>query len=154
MISLLGERDSVPSLQQMPSLRVAPVPADLTAVEVEAVGLPVAASGDLPAGVSVSRSVLAAAGFDGEVGQATMIAASSGPQVVLYGVGQPGKIDVAGLRDTAAAFARTAAALSRLAITLPSSTQTTPELAAQALVEGVLLARYRYGVLTSDAGEK
>ena len=63
------------------------------------------------------------------------------------GVGDPGTLDAAALRDAAAAFARAAGSHARLAFTLGGRRRWRPTHAAQAVVEGVLLARYRYDPL-------
>ena len=57
------------------------------------------------------------------------------------------RLDVAGLRNAAAAFARAASSQSRLAFSLDAVDSVAPERAAQAVVEGVLLARYSYDPL-------
>ena len=63
------------------------------------------------------------------------------------GIGEAGRLDGAGLRNAAAAFARAASSHSRLAFSLDAVDSVAPEQAAQAVVEGVLLARYTYDPL-------
>ena len=73
--------------------------------------------------------------------------------MVAVGVGEPGALDAAGLRDAAAAFARAAARDGRLATTLGDIADVDPETAGQAIVEGVLLARYRYRAFVDRPSE-
>ncbi len=69
--------------------------------------------------------------------------------VIAVGVGDAG-LDVAKLRDAAAAFARAASRQSHLATGLADvASGVAPAAAAQAVTEGVLLARYRYEQLKS-----
>ena len=93
-----------------------------------------------------------AAGFEGKVGQTLVVPRRDGPTVVAVGVGEPASSTAAGLRDAAAAFARAAGKRARpgdgARRRRPASTPTPP---AQAVVEGVLLAGYRYGALKKEA---
>jgi leucyl aminopeptidase len=66
--------------------------------------------------------------------------------LVAFGIGESGTLDAAGMRDAAAAFARAAATHARLALHLGTAA-IPPAAAAQAAVEGVVLARYRYDSL-------
>jgi leucyl aminopeptidase len=64
--------------------------------------------------------------------------------LIAVGIGEAG-LDEAGLRNAAAAFARAAARHSHLATALADvASGVSPAAAAQAVTEGVLLARYRY----------
>lgn len=130
-----------------------PIPSWSTPPEVVAVkeltddllGVPVSASGQVPEGLS--RQALQAAGFHGRVGQ-TLLWPGAG--MVLYGIGD--EPDAASLMDAAAAFANTVPATERLALMAPDSTAVPPDIVAQALVEGVALARYRYEPLKRQPG--
>ena len=73
-----------------------------------------------------------------------------GADGVAVGIGEAGDLDARRLRDAAAAFAR-AAASTALATTLADVAGATGA-PPQAVVEGVLLARYRFGVLKNIAG--
>jgi leucyl aminopeptidase len=115
------------------------VPASATCLVV-----PVAADGAPPSELGVDRSALATAGFDGRPGQTLVLPRTGGPTLVAVGVGEPAELDAAGLRDAAAAFARAAGKHKRLAISLATTGSVPPDVAARAVVEGVLLARYRY----------
>ena len=110
-------------------------------------GVPVTTPVHAPAGLGPSAESLRAAGFDGTVGQALTYPANDDGTVVLFGVGAPHSAGTDALRDAAAAFASAATRHSRLALVVPPDTAVPPELAAQVLVEGALLARYRYPVL-------
>jgi leucyl aminopeptidase len=111
-----------------------------------AVGIPVARTGPVPDALGLSRERLAAAGFTGEVGSAFVVAATAGPVLVAVGTGEPGRLDAASMRDAAAALARAASTHAHLALHLGAA-QVPLETAAQAAVEGALLARYRYDPL-------
>jgi leucyl aminopeptidase len=143
MTALVEKFDPIPSWRQAAAVDVAVTLPD----DHEVVGVPVGSAGDPPAALGVSRPALAAAGFDGAVGQALMLAAVDGPPVVVYGIGEPGRADANAVRDAAAAFARAAAGQTRLAVVAPPGIPA--DAAAQALVEGALLARYRYATLKS-----
>ncbi|MGH9248009.1 MAG: leucyl aminopeptidase, partial [Acidimicrobiales bacterium] len=66
------------------------------------------------------------------------------------GVGDPDELDASGLRNAAAAFARAASSHAELAFTLAGTDAVATELAAQSVVEGVLLARYSYDPLRRE----
>jgi leucyl aminopeptidase len=115
------------------------------------VGYPIAGpKAELPTGVALSPDVLRTAGFDGEVGQALAAATPDGRPVVVYGLGEPAEVDAVAMRNAAAAFARAASGQPRLAIQLP---ETADPAIAQAVVEGVLLARYRYAAIKRTQAE-
>lgn len=103
-------------------------------------GVPVTSSGELPDDVTVCAGT---AGMTGEVGRTLVCTDTSGAPVVLYGTGDPSALDASVLRDAVAAFAHATRA-AHLALVLPEAPLLTPEAAAQAAVEGVLLARYGY----------
>jgi leucyl aminopeptidase len=63
-------------------------------------------------------------------------------------------LTTATLRDAAASFAKAAATHERLAVSLGDTTGVSAPAAAQAVVEGALLARYRYDVLRSSTPAK
>ena len=73
-----------------------------------------------------------------------MLPRTDGPTLALVGIGDPAKVDAAALRDAAAVFTRASATHARLAIDLERTGSVPPKDAAHAVVEGVLLARYRY----------
>lgn len=118
-----------------------------------AVAVPVASTGDVPAALGLSRAALTAAGFTGAVGQAMPVPGDSVPELVAVGVGEPESLAAAAVRDAAAAFARATYRHASLAVTLPALPRVDDATAAQALVEGVLLARYRYRGFRDQPGE-
>jgi leucyl aminopeptidase len=115
------------------------------------VGLPVSTSGEVPEALGVDRPRLEASGFDASVGATLVVPMPDARPIVAVGVGDPGALDAAALRNAAAAFARAAASHASLAFSTTGAEVVAPEVAAQAIVEGVLLARYRYDPLRSEA---
>jgi leucyl aminopeptidase len=109
------------------------------------VGAVVAPDGDLPDGLGLSWESLKTAGFEAKEGKALVIPREGGPMTVLVGIGADA--DANKLRDAAAAFARATDSQGSLAIALPAIDGISAEVAAQVIVEGVVLARYRYDVL-------
>ncbi len=128
------------------------------------VGIPVASTGDGPRPrASVGPDDLAPAeldpewctrhGFTGKVGQTVTFRAasgdpSSGPEVVLVGLGTPellaGDRGIESLRRASAAFVRTAGQGETAAYFLPHGSDLDPARAADAVAEGAVLAAYRY----------
>ena len=92
---------------------------------------------------ALSRAALEANGFEGKAGQVLAVPTSDGLAVAI-GIGDPGSIDVAGLRSAAAAFARAASKHAQLATNLADVEGVDARSPAQAVTEGVLLASYRY----------
>ncbi|NOK13642.1 leucyl aminopeptidase [Corallococcus exercitus] len=90
------------------------------------------------------RAFLKAAGFEGKAGQTLVIPRTDGPPLVAVGVGAMARLDPGTLRDAGAAFARAASHQPHLALRVPATGAVPADVAAQALTEGVLLARYRY----------
>ncbi|GMU03808.1 leucyl aminopeptidase [Corallococcus caeni] len=90
------------------------------------------------------RAFLKAAGFEGKAGQTLVIPRTDGPPLVAVGVGAMARLDPGTLRDAGAAFARAASNQPHLALRVPATGAVPADVAAQALTEGVLLARYRY----------
>jgi leucyl aminopeptidase len=136
--------DPTPSLQRAAALQIgvaASAPKSATAV-----GVPVGARGGISGLLGVDRKQLKAAGFDATVGTALVVPGADGATVAV-GIGDTGRLDPAGLRSAAAAFARAASSHARLAFSLAGTEPLASEDAAQAVVEGVLLARYRYDPL-------
>jgi leucyl aminopeptidase len=117
---------------------------------VEAIGVPVASSGPVPRQVGLSRAALSASGFDGAPGQVLVIPSASGPAVIAVGIGEPGAIDANGLRSAAAALVRAGGKRASIATSLADLESVDPRAAGQAVVEGALLAAYRYVGLKTD----
>jgi leucyl aminopeptidase len=119
---------------------------------VGAVGLAVATSGPIPRQIGLTRAALESLGFTGQSGQTLVVPVKDGPTVVAVGVGDDPSPTT--LRNAGAAFARATGA-STLATNLADVSGLQSEVAAQAVVEGVTLARYRYvGQKTDTSGSK
>jgi len=120
-----------------------------------AIGLAVATKGAVPRQLGLSRSALESNGFEGKPGQ-TLTIPTGDTLTVAIGVGDPGSIDVKGLRSAAAAFGRASAKHAHLATNLADVDGVDPRAAGVAVAEGVLLASYRYVGLKNDtaAGSK
>ena len=116
----------------------------------DAVGVPVGTKGPVPRQLGLDRASLTAAGFDGKVGQTLAVPRKGGGAVVAVGIGDPDTLTPAQLRDVAAAFARAAGKHAALATTLVDVGGLPADVAGQAVVEGILLARYRYGALKKE----
>lgn len=114
--------------------------------EYEVLGVPVAL-GQVPAELGLTAAILRAAGFEGKIGQTMACGGPDGRPAMLYGIGDPHEADATVLREAAGAFAGAVPWLGRLAMILPDRAD---EAAAQAAVEGVMLARYRYGTLKRE----
>ncbi len=143
--------DPLPSRARSAGSRIAVAAA--APPDTEALGIPVASSGEVPSIIGVDRERLLESGFSGALGQTLALPHAERPVVVAVGVGEPGTLDGAGLRDAAAAFARAAARDGVLATTLAEVAEVGPEEAGQAVVEGVLMARYRYRAFADRPGE-
>jgi leucyl aminopeptidase len=87
---------------------------------------------------------LKSAGFTAEPGSTLVIPRADGPTLVAIGLGAPAEVDASRIRDAAAAFAQAASTHVRLAFGLEGMDKVPAEAAAQAAVEGILLARYEY----------
>jgi leucyl aminopeptidase len=109
---------------------------------VDAVGLAVGVSGSVPRQLGLTRSGMETLGFTGKVGQTLLVPAKDGPTFVAVGVGD--QATVTALREAAAAFARATGSAAALATNLADAGAVDAGAAAQAVVEGVTLARYRY----------
>lgn len=120
---------------------------------VEAVGLPVAATGPVPRQLGLSRAALAANGFEGKPGQVLVVPAAAGPTFIAVGIGDPSALTANGLRSAAAALVRAAGKRTTIATTLADLEGVDSRTAGQAVVEGALLAAYKYtGLKSGDNG--
>jgi leucyl aminopeptidase len=117
----------------------------------DVVGIPVGAEGAVPRALGMSRAALSAHGFDGKRGQVLVVPDAHGPTKVAVGIGAASERSPALLRDAAAALARAAASRTHLATSLADVDGVEPRAAAQAVVEGIRLATYRYTALKSSA---
>ncbi|CAN0408360.1 unnamed protein product, partial [Phaeothamnion confervicola] len=121
-----------------------------TPKNVDAVGVPVAASGPVPRSLGLSRAALAAAGFEGKAGQTLVLPAAAGPTQIAIGIGDPAKVNAQLLRNAAASLVRAAGKRATIATSLPDVEGVDGATAGQAVVEGALLASYKFGGLKSD----
>lgn len=137
--------DPAPSLKLDPAITVADAPSN----HATAVGYFVSTAGDVPTELGLSRADLAAAGFTGAAGQTLVLPRAAATALVAVGAGAGSSRSADEVRDGAAAFARAAARHSALSLVLPAHHGLDGALAAQASVEGALLARYRFNALQS-----
>lgn len=138
----------VPSLQSIPRVQVAlSAPASATVIGVFA-----APGGPAPAGLGFDRDRLEALGFTGRAGSTLFIPGATGVSFVAAGIGD--RVSASAVRDAAAAFALAAAAHTMLALDLSELGGIPTDIAAEAAVEGVLLARYRYDALRAETPGK
>lgn len=119
-----------------------------------AVGVAVFTTGAPLKSLGFSREQLGAAGFSAAPSSTLSIPKPKGPALVAVGIGGATDLDVARVRDAAAAFARAVSNQTRLAFSLEGLDDIPTEAAAQAVVEGILLARYEYAGLGRERKEK
>ena len=115
----------------------------------DAIGIPVGVTGTVPRQLGLSRSALSEHGFDGKVGQTLVVPSSNGPTLVAVGIGDARKATAATVRRSAAALARATARRSHVVTNLVDAVSLDARTAAQAAVEGFVLASYRYTDLKS-----
>nr|WP_296071303.1 leucyl aminopeptidase [uncultured Actinoplanes sp.] len=142
--------DVVPSTRRTVVVTTVPI-GDLPS-EVEAVAIPVATDGDVPVELGCDRPALTRSGFTAEIGEVLAVPVMKGAALVAMGIGATGSLDPAGLRRAAAAFARAVPADGRIACWVPSGPGLPAADAAAAMVEGMLLARYRFDMRSSPRG--
>ncbi|SDD37920.1 leucyl aminopeptidase [Sanguibacter gelidistatuariae] len=134
-----------PSREVLEGLVVSVVEA--VGADVQAAGYPVAIGGAIPAEIGLDWAELGHVGFEGKVGQTFVLARHDATSVVAVGIGEADALDAAALRDVAAAFARAAARYETVALVLPEAPAVPLDVVGQVVVEGALLARYRYNAL-------
>ena len=137
-----------PSVEDSLAITVDAVPSIPASATV--VGVLVASSDAVDSHLGFARSQLEAHGFTGAASTTLLIAAPDEVGRCAIGVGDPDSVTVAGLRDAAATFARSASAHVDLAIVVANVGGLAIGDVAQALVEGVMLARYRFDALRRD----
>ena len=133
-----------PSLHATPQVHVVDLDDPLEGVD--ALSVSVTAGGEVPAELGVDLDGLARAGFRPVVGSALAFPRSGTPVLVAVGLGGLTDLSPATIRDAAAAFANAVPFDSHLATRVSRSGQMTAAEAAAAIVEGVLLARYRFSL--------
>jgi leucyl aminopeptidase len=142
--------DVVPSTRRTPAVRTVTTEAELSAVD--AVAIPVTTDGEVAKELHCDRRALIRAGFSAEIGQALALPVTDGPSLVAVGAGPSGSVDRAALRRAAAAFARAVPQDGSLAAELPSVPGVPAAEVAAVIVEGVLLARYRFDMRSTPRG--
>jgi len=106
---------------------------------------------EAPEELGVDTAGLDSAGFTGARGQTLVLPHADGVVRVAVGVGPRGSVDSTLVRDLAAEFARAVPQHKRLAVELPSpDSGISPADYAQAVTEGVLLARWRFHVRAAE----
>jgi leucyl aminopeptidase len=140
--------DPIPSLEQSKAVSIS---VGTRPPEGYVLGVVVAQDGDSPGELELDRESLTAAGFEGKTGQTIVVPRVGGQPVILIGIGSPSDLDADKLRDAGAGLARATEAHGDLALTVPAVDAVPPAVAAQAVVEGILLARYRFDALKEKA---
>ncbi len=121
--------------------------------DAQVVGVPVATDGGVPRVLGLNRKALAQHGFTGARGTTLVVPSSAKATVVAVGVGDAATVTPAVLRDAAAALARAVPGWSHVATSLADVSAYTgvdAHEAAQAVVEGVRLATYRFLALKAE----
>jgi leucyl aminopeptidase len=116
---------------------------------VDSIGVPVGIRGAVPRSLGLNRAALTAAGFDGKAGQTLVLPSANGPTQIAVGIGDD-KLTAATLRNAAAALVRAAGKRASIATSLADLEGVDAATAGQAVVEGALLAAYRYHGLKSE----
>ncbi len=117
---------------------------------VDVLGVPVATSGPVARSLGMTRAVLSGHGFEGKVGQTLVLPAATGATQIAIGIGDPNELSATTLRSAAAALVRAAGKRATIATTLTDLEGVDAKTAGQAVVEGALLATYRYLGLKND----
>jgi len=137
--------DLVPSIKRFADVKLAVAASAPSGAG--CVGIPVGSDGEVPSLIGLDRETLSRSGFTGIPGQTLILPRQDELTLVAVGIGDRTELDAAKLRDAAAAFARAVSKYSHIATTLADVSKVPPEAAAQAVVEGVLLASYSFDVL-------
>jgi leucyl aminopeptidase len=116
---------------------------------VDSIGVPVGTRGVVPRSLGLNRAALTAAGFEGKAGQTLVLPSANGPTQIAVGIGDD-KLTAASLRNAAAALVRAAGKRTSIATSLADLEGVEAATAAQAVVEGALLAAYRYHGLKTE----
>ena len=108
--------------------------------------------GRFPTVSGVDRDALSRAGFRPTVGSCLPFPSAKAPTLVAVGIGELDAMTPADVRDAAAAFASAVPYDANLATRVPSTSLITAAESAAAIVEGVLLARYRFSLRSTESG--
>jgi leucyl aminopeptidase len=103
----------------------------------------------VPRSLGLNRAALVNAGFEGKAGQTLVVPSNTGPTYIAVGLGDE-KLTASGLRNAAAALVRAAGNRKSIATALADIEGVEAAAAAQATVEGALLAAYRYHGLKTE----
>ncbi|HWW43667.1 MAG TPA: leucyl aminopeptidase [Acidimicrobiia bacterium] len=140
---------SAPPTQGVRVRTLSRVPAD-----VDVLAVPVWDGRRVPphAAADLDLRYLEGRGFDGRLGETQSLLADDGGAVVAVGLGDPDALTSDGLRRAAAAAVRAAGRAHTIALTLLDGAppELGPAVAAQAVVEGALLAAYAFTTFKSD----
>jgi leucyl aminopeptidase len=142
--------DVTPSIRRTADLSVATA-TELKDGTADAIGYFVAAEGPVPPEIGIDRATLNACGFDGNVGDCLVVPGGEMVKVAV-GYGVPHGAGATRLRDAAACFARAVPGRTRLALHMAGLANVDKALASEAVVEGAVLARYRFSVAQHDPG--
>ncbi|MDY7543852.1 MULTISPECIES: leucyl aminopeptidase [unclassified Cryobacterium] len=143
-----------PTPSQAPGSTVGILVVSEIPVGLDAVGFLVGPDGVLPAALGVERATLDSAGFTGSTGQTLLLPQPAGPVFFVVGAGPAEGRDVDLLREVAATFARAASRYARIALTIGDTFPLAGSTIGQVVVEGVLLARYRYVELQQSSDHR
>lgn len=121
-------------------------------VDADALSVPVTSDGAVPEVLGVDLEALKRAGFTPEVGKAIAFPATNQPVLVAVGLGTVATLGTTEIRNAAAAFARCVPNDARLATRVPATDDLSAADAAAAIVEGILLARYRFSLKSEETG--
>ncbi|MGE0881727.1 MAG: leucyl aminopeptidase [Acidimicrobiia bacterium] len=116
----------------------------------DAVGVPVYTDGAVPRSLGLNRAALAKLGFEGKVGQTLVVPSADGSVTVAVGMGDATKLTTASLRRSSAALARAAQKRVHIATSIADVVKVDAKSAAQAVVEGIVMADYKFVALKSD----
>jgi leucyl aminopeptidase len=140
-----GDFDPVPSERRRAVVSVSPQLPPVS--EAAALAVPVGEGAESAADLAVAPAQLAVAGFTGKASQTLVLPGTDGRAMVALGIGDTSTLDLTRVRDLAADFARAVPQHKTLAVRLPGqATALSPGDFAQMVVEGVLLARWRFFV--------
>ncbi|KQX07273.1 MULTISPECIES: leucyl aminopeptidase [unclassified Leifsonia] len=138
---------AVPSLEAWRAITVTAV--ETPDATLDAIGYVVGTGGDVPGALGLDRAALSRAGFTGKAGETLLVPTRDGAELIAVGSGD-GTLTTSNLRDVAASFARAAKSSARIGVLVPGLDESTPAVdAAAAIIEGILLARYRFSALQS-----
>ncbi len=140
-----GAFDPIPSTRTRPTVTVTTALPPVS--EAAALAVPVVEGSEPPADLGIDSAHLSVAGFTGAAGQTFVLPGADGRALVALGIGTLGGVDLTRVRDLAADFGRAVPQHLTLAVELPTErTAISAGEFAQVVVEGVLLARWRYHV--------